>query len=54
MTLSRGAWSVTIEARSTMQANAESFLVTADLRASEDGRSVHAGAWSFRVPRDMV
>jgi hypothetical protein len=54
MTLSRGGWSVTIEARSTMQANAESFLVTADLRASEDGRSVHAGAWSFRVPRDMV
>ena len=54
VTLSRGPWSVSIEARSTMQANAESFLVTADLRASEGGRAVHAGAWSFRVPRDMV
>ena len=54
VTLSRGAWSVSIEARSTMRADAQSFLVTTDLRASEDGRAAHAGASSFRVPRDMV
>jgi hypothetical protein len=53
-TISRGDWSVTIEARSTMQADADTFYVTADLRAFESGRAVHAGAWSFRVPRDFV
>jgi hypothetical protein len=53
-TISRGDWSVTIEARSTMQADADTFYVTADLRAFEGGRAVHAGAWSFRVPRDFV
>jgi hypothetical protein len=54
VTVARGDWNVTIEARSTMQADAESFLVTADLRAFHGGRAVHAGAWSFRVPRDGV
>jgi len=54
VTVARGDWNVTIEARSTMQADAGSFLVTADLRAFHDGRAVHAGAWSFRVPRDGV
>jgi len=54
VTVSRGEWGVSIEARSTMQADAESFLVTAEVRAFEGGRAVHAGAWTFRVPRDHV
>ena len=53
-TISRGDWSVTIEVHSTMQADADTFYVTTDLRAFEGGRAVHAGAWSFRVPRDYV
>jgi uncharacterized protein len=54
VTLRRGEWSVTIEATSTMQADADAFLVTTDLRAFEGHRAVHAGAWSFRIPRDLV
>jgi uncharacterized protein len=54
VTVSRGDWSVTIEATSTMQSDHGDFLVTTDLRASERGRAVHADAWAFRVPRDHV
>ena len=54
VTVARGEWSVTIEAASTMQADRDDFLVTADLRAFEGGRAVHAGAWSYRIPRDGV
>jgi uncharacterized protein len=54
VTLRRGDWSVTIEVTSTMQSDAEAFLVTTDLRAFEHHRAVHAAAWSFRIPRDLV
>ena len=54
VTLRRGDWSITIEATSTMQSDADAFLVTTDLRAFEHHRAVHAGAWSFRIPRDLV
>ena len=53
-TVARGDWSVTIEAASSMQADAEAFHVTAELRAFHGSRAVHAGAWSFRIPRDLV
>jgi predicted acyl esterase len=54
VTLGRGDWSVTIEASSSMQADRDAFLVTAELRAFEAHRAVHVGAWSFRVARDHV
>jgi uncharacterized protein len=53
-TVARADWRVTVEARSTMQCDAQAFIVTTDLRAFEGGQAVHADAWSFRIPRDLV
>ena len=37
-----------------MQADGDDFLVACELRAYEGTAAAHAGAWSFRIPRDHV
>ena len=47
----RGDWDVAIEARTTVTADGESFLIEADLRAEEAGEEIYSRQLSRRLPR---
>jgi uncharacterized protein len=50
--LERDGWSVRVEVRTSVSGDADTFLVTADLDAYEDGTRVHSLRRAVRIPRD--
>jgi uncharacterized protein len=52
--IGRDGWQTSLETRSVMSADAESFLVTNVLDAYEDGRRVFSKTWSKAIPRDHI
>ncbi len=50
----RGDWDVAIEATTTVTADAESFLVEADIRAEEAGAEIYSRQLSRRIPRVLA
>jgi putative CocE/NonD family hydrolase len=54
MGMIRDAWSAHVETRSAMSSDAESFLLTHQVDAYENGVLVFSRARTFTVPRDLV
>jgi hypothetical protein len=52
--LQRGSWRISIRVRTAMTGTAESFLITSELDAFEDGVRVFARRSDVSVPRDLV
>jgi hypothetical protein len=53
-TRKRADWDIAVEARMTVSATADTFLVVSDLEAFENGQRVFARTWRDRVARDHV
>ncbi|MEO9175092.1 MAG: CocE/NonD family hydrolase [Gaiellales bacterium] len=51
--LGRGDWRTRIEARSTMRCDADSFFLTAELRAFDGDELVHDRRFETTIPRDL-
>jgi uncharacterized protein len=52
--IGRDGWQTSVETRSVMTADAESFLVTNMLDGYEDGHRIFSKTWSKTIPRDHV
>lgn len=52
--LRRNDWSVRIEGRTLLRADASHFLLHADLDAFESGRRVYCRSWEFKIPRNLL
>jgi putative CocE/NonD family hydrolase len=52
--IGRDGWQTSVETRSVMSADADSFLLTNVLDAYEHGRRVFSKTWSKTIPRDHV
>jgi len=52
--ISRGGWDSEVHVSSSMQAEAEAFLIETRLVASTGGETVCSRDWSFRIARDLV
>ncbi|HEY0415498.1 MAG TPA: CocE/NonD family hydrolase [Gaiellaceae bacterium] len=52
--IARDGWSGRAEATATMRADLETFYVTTELTAYEDGDAIFARVWEHRFPRDHV